>query len=604
MQSNGHFSEELKEIIGEFILESKELIETATNDMLTFEKTKERDLINNIFRAIHTIKGTSSFLNFNNLAKLAHISEDVLGRIRKNELDPELHVINLLLQSFDTMRLILDEIETKGSDQTDLSGIVRKLEEVLSGGDGKGTSIGTEEIASSLATVEPSFGVPKIESERAEVRSEAESSKISEPEKIPGRKRPQKEEQTIRIDVKKLDDLMNLVGELVLGKNRLRILSETVKKANLDNQILDSLSDVTDYIELITNELQLSVMRARLVPISKVFNKIPRMVRELCLEFNKEVDINIEGEETELDKSVIEILHDPMVHIIRNAMDHGIEPPEERERKGKPRRGMLSVKAYKEGNHIIIEVTDDGKGIDTKALKEKVKEKKLLSEEELNSMSEKEIMNLIFLPGLSTAKTVTKVSGRGVGMDVVKTSIERLNGQVYVDSLSGHWTKLTLKLPLTIAIMKSLIIEKDEDFYAIPLNNVVELVKPKENEIKYVDKKEVFVLRDKVIPVLDLSRAFGRNGSTNGKNYLVICQVEDRMIAVKVDSVVGQEEVVIKPLGEFLGNIAGIGGATIRGDGRVILILDISSLVRLTFSQIHQKKIQLLREEVGVGTVS
>ncbi|MDW8002868.1 MAG: chemotaxis protein CheA [Deltaproteobacteria bacterium] len=601
MEGNTHFSEEMKEIITEFILESRELIETATNDMLAFEKTKEGELINNIFRAIHTIKGTSSFLNFNNLAKLAHVSEDVLGRIKKNELIPELHIIDILLESFDTMKLVLEEIESRGSDEADLSNIVRKLEEVLRSGDGKRDSISLEEIAPPGAKEEPSLASLPIEVERQkEEKTEAEIAPTPERQVEPSKKKPQKEEQTIRIDVKKLDDLMNLVGELVLGKNRLRILSEMVRTSNLDHQILDNFSDVTDYIELITNELQLSVMRARLVPISKVFNKIPRMVRELCLEFKKEVELKIEGEETELDKSVIEVLHDPMVHIIRNSIDHGIEPPEEREKKGKPKKGMISVRAYKEGNHIIIEVLDDGKGIDTKAIREKVKEKRLLSEEELNSMSEKEIMNLIFLPGLSTAKTVTKVSGRGVGMDVVKTSIERLNGQVYVDSLLGHWTKLTLKLPLTIAIMKSLIIEKDQDFYAIPLNNVVELVKPRGDEIKYVDKKEVLVLRDKVIPVLDLSHAFGRDGSKNGTGYLVICNVEDRTIAVKVDRVVGQEEVVIKPLGEFLGNIAGIGGATIRGDGRVILILDIASLVRLTFSQIHQKRLQLLKEEAGL----
>jgi Chemotaxis protein histidine kinase and related kinases len=303
------------------------------------------------------------------------------------------------------------------------------------------------------------------------------------------------------------------------------------------------------------------------------------------------VELEIKGEETELDKSLIEVLHDPMVHIVRNSIDHGIETPEERVAKGKMRKGLLSISARNEGNHIIIEVFDDGKGIDTKAIKEKVKEKGLIGEEELNSMSEKEIMNLVFLPGLSTAKTVTKVSGRGVGMDVVKTNIERLNGQVCIDSEFGRWTKLTLKLPLTLAIMKSLVIEKDGELYAVPLNTVVELVKAKEEDIKFVDKKEVLVLRDRVIPVLDLSYAFGRNGSKNGRGYLVICNVDDKSVAVKVDHVVGQEEVVIKPLGEFLGNVGGIGGATIRGDGRVILILDIPSLIRLTSSHIREKRV-------------
>lgn len=568
-------NEELKEIVGEFILESKELLEIATADMLAFEKEGSDELINNVFRGIHTIKGTSSFLNFNNLSRLAHVSEDLLGKIKKKEIEPRKEVIDSLLKSFDMMKMILENIETRGDDQVDIEEILRMLEDISKGGSPAGGQIGEMDETQSVSEEEKEEGIIAHKDQ----------------EKFTQRKRAQREEQTIRIDVKKLDDLMNLVGELVLGKNRLMVLSQSARVSGLSEQVIENLSEVTNYIELVTNELQLSVMKARLVPISRVFSKIPRMVRELCNEFKKEVELEIKGEETELDKSLIEVLHDPMVHIVRNSIDHGIETPEERVAKGKMRKGLLSISARNEGNHIIIEVFDDGKGIDTKAIKEKVKEKGLIGEEELNSMSEKEIMNLVFLPGLSTAKTVTKVSGRGVGMDVVKTNIERLNGQVCIDSEFGRWTKLTLKLPLTLAIMKSLVIEKDGELYAVPLNTVVELVKAKEEDIKFVDKKEVLVLRDRVIPVLDLSYAFGRNGSKNGRGYLVICNVDDKSVAVKVDHVVGQEEVVIKPLGEFLGNVGGIGGATIRGDGRVILILDIPSLIRLTSSHIREKRV-------------
>lgn len=558
MEGAAFLSDELREIIAEFVLESKELLDRATNDVLAFEKTKEEELINNVFRSIHTIKGTSGFLNFNNLSKLAHVSEEVLGRIRKKEIRPEKQVIDVLIESFDTMRAIIDRIEKKGTDLVEIDGLVKKLEKISGGENGD-------------IQKETSDPLPEEKKETTEMKS----SEI--------------EEQTIRIDVKKLDELMNLVGELVLGKNRLIALNQNARVNGLSEKLIDSLSEVTSYIEFITNELQLSVMRARLVPVRKVFNKIPRMVRDLCGEFKKEVELRISGEETELDKSLIEALHDPMVHIVRNAIDHGIESPEERIKKGKNRKGLLSVTAYNEGNHIIIEVFDDGRGIDTKAIREKAKEKGLISDEELSSMSEKEIMNLIFLPGLSTAKTVTKISGRGVGMDVVKTKIERLNGQVYIDSEPNQWTKLVLKLPLTLAIMKSLVIEKDKELYAIPLNTVSELVKLKEEDIKFVDKKEVIVLREKIIPVLDLSSVFGRDRNGKGCGYLVVCNVEERQVAIKVDQVIGQEEVVIKPLGEFLGNIVGIGGATIRGDGRVILILDISSLVR-AYSLSHQKR--------------
>jgi two-component system chemotaxis sensor kinase CheA len=568
-------NEELKEIVGEFILESKELLEIATADMLAFEKEGSDELINNVFRGIHTIKGTSSFLNFNNLSRLAHVSEDLLGKIKKKEIEPRKEVIDSLLKSFDMMKMILENIETMGDDQVDIKEILSMLEDISKGGSPAGGQIGEMDETQSVSEEEKEEGIIAHKDQ----------------EKFTQRKKAQREEQTIRIDVKKLDDLMNLVGELVLGKNRLMVLSQSARVSGLSEQVIENLSEVTNYIELVTNELQLSVMKARLVPISRVFSKIPRMVRELCNEFKKEVELEIKGEETELDKSLIEVLHDPMVHIVRNSIDHGIETPEERVAKGKMRKGLLSISARNEGNHIIIEVFDDGKGIDTKAIKEKVKEKGLIGEEELNSMSEKEIMNLVFLPGLSTAKTVTKVSGRGVGMDVVKTNIERLNGQVCIDSEFGRWTKLTLKLPLTLAIMKSLVIEKDGELYAVPLNTVVELVKAKEEDIKFVDKKEVLVLRDRVIPVLDLSYAFGRNGSKNGRGYLVICNVDDKSVAVKVDHVVGQEEVVIKPLGEFLGNVGGIGGATIRGDGRVILILDIPSLIRLTSSHIREKRV-------------
>ena len=396
-----------------------------------------------------------------------------------------------------------------------------------------------------------------------------------------------KEEQSIRIDVKKLDELMNLVGELVLGKNRLILVNSLAKKEDTSEVVFDNLADITNYIEAITNELQLSVMRARLVPISKVFNKIPRMVRDLCGEFKKDIELKVEGEETELDRSLIEALVDPMVHIIRNSVDHGIELPDEREKKGKERKGLLSIKAYNEGNHVIIDVFDDGKGINLQAVKDKVKEKGLMTEAELASLSPKEAMNLIFIPGLSTAQKVSSVSGRGVGMDVVKTNIEKMNGQVYIDSEEGQWTKLTIKLPLTLAIMRALIVQVEDELFAIPLNTVTELVKLKEGLIKTVDKNEVMVLRNAVIPLVDLLRTFSINREEKKDGYVIICNIGEKTVGIKVHSVVGQEEVVIKPLGEFLKNIKGISGATIRGDGKVILILDIPSVI-LHYS--NQKK--------------
>jgi two-component system chemotaxis sensor kinase CheA len=320
-------------------------------------------------------------------------------------------------------------------------------------------------------------------------------------------------------------------------------------------------------------------MKARLVPISKLFNKVPRLVRDLCGESKKEIDLHIEGENTELDRSLIEALHDPLIHIIRNSLDHGVEMPEDRKKRGKQGKGILSMKAYNEGNHIIIEIYDDGNGIHLQAVKDKVKEKGLMTDSELNVMTPKEVMNLIFIPGLSTAKKLTSVSGRGVGMDVVKTNIEKMNGQVYVDSEEGQWTRLIIKLPLTLAIMRALIVKVAEDLFAIPLSTVIELVKSREGLVKSIDKNDVLVLRDKVIPVIDLGKIYSFDAREENDGYIVICIIGEKTIGIRIHSVIGQEEVVIKPLGEFLGNINGVGGATIRGDGKVILILDMPAVV-------------------------
>lgn len=593
MESKMEYENEMKEIIEEFLTESRELLDNASNQILEYEKSRDNELINSIFRGIHTIKGTSSFLNFGNLSRLAHKTEDVLGKIRKGEIEPEKYIIDTLLESVDAMKLMLDEIGLSGKDEGDTDVLIKKLEEILNSERKRIGELLVEDGFLSHRELEGLLEKQKIEGHTkklGEIVVEEGLATQRQVEKALLKQKSLKEDQTIRIDVKKLDEMMNLVGELVLGKNRLMVLNQNFRLSGISGQFADLLSEIASYIESITNELQICVMKARLVPISKVFNRIPRMVRELSNEFGKEIELRISGEETELDKSVIEVLHDPMVHIIRNSIDHGIEPPDERERKGKSRKGLLAIDARNVENHIIIEVFDDGRGIDTKALREKVLEKGLMREEEINSMTEKEIMNLIFLPGLSTAKKVTKVSGRGVGMDVVKSSIEKLNGQVYVDSEQGKWTRLTLKLPLTLAIMKSLIVKNDDEIFAIPLTSVSELVKSRPDDIRYVDKNEVMILRDNVVPILDLSRIFKKNGKNGSSGYFVVCNVDEKQIALKVDQVLGQEEVVIKPLGEFLGNISGISGATIRGDGSVTLIIDIPSLVKRFAEMTHLKR--------------
>jgi len=584
--------DEMQEIIDEFIVESSELMDNVIQDIVVIEKNQDEEVVNSIFRAVHTIKGTSSFLGFNALSQLAHKAEDVLGVIRKGEMATDQTVADILLESFDLIKAMIDDIREQGSENQDASSVIAKLAGLLDPAKKAAQSESEEKKKIGELLVEENI-ITKSELDDALKKQETEKDKkvgeIIVEEKyatetqvnkiLVKQKAPKQEEQSIRIDVKKLDDLMNLVGELVLGKNRLILVNSMAKKGEETETVFDNLTDITNYIEVITNELQLSVMRARLVPVSKVFNKIPRMVRDLCSEFKKDIELKVEGEETELDRSLIEALTDPLIHIIRNSVDHGVEVPEERVKNGKRAKGLLSIRAYNEGNHVIIEIYDDGKGINIQAVKDKVKEKGLMTDAELASLSQKEAMNLVFIPGLSTAQKVSKVSGRGVGMDVVKTNIEKMNGQAHIDSEEGKWTKLTIKLPLTLAIMRALIVKVTEELFAIPLNTVTELVKIREGLIKTVDKNEVLVLRNTVIPIVDLSKAFFINGEEDGSGYLVICNIGDKTIGIKVLSVIGQEEVVIKPLGEFLKDIKGISGATIRGDGKVILILDIPSVI-------------------------
>jgi two-component system chemotaxis sensor kinase CheA len=592
--------DEMQEIIDEFIAESGELMDNVIQDVVTIEQSQDEETINGIFRAVHTIKGTSSFLGFNVLSELTHKAEDVLGLVRKGELTTDHETADVLLETFDLIKLIINDIRLHGTEKQDITPVLEKLKGLMEGEKNKAKvpveeqkklgEILLEEKILTKSELDDVLKKQKREKDKkiGEIVVEEKFATEGQMKNILiQQKTANKEEQSVRIDVKKLDELMNLVGELVLGKNRLILVNSLAKKEDTNEVIFDNLADITNYIEAITNELQLSVMRARLVPISKVFNKIPRMVRDLCAEFKKDIELRVEGEETELDRSLIEALVDPMVHIVRNSVDHGIERPDEREKKGKERKGILSIKAYNEGNHVIIDVFDDGKGINLQAVKDKVKEKGLMTEAELTSLSSKEAMNLIFIPGLSTVQKVSNVSGRGVGMDVVRTNIEKMNGQVYIDSEEGQWTKLTIKLPLTLAIMRALIVRVEDELFAIPLNTVTELVKVKEGLIKTVDQNEVMVLRNAVIPLIDLLRSFSINKEKKKDGYIVICGIGEKTVGIKVHSVVGQEEVVIKPLGEFLKNIKGISGATIRGDGKVILILDIPAVI-LQYS--NQKK--------------
>ena len=635
--------DDMKEIMEDFLIEAFELIEQIDHDLVELEANPEDlELLNRIFRVAHTVKGSSSFLNFDVLTELTHHMEDVLNKARKGELKITPDIMDVVLESVDMMKGLLESIRDNGSDAAagiDIKNICVRLTQIS---EGEAPSAAAEAPAAPVPEpVKEPEPVAPAEEAAPEV-SDTELSKLSDseveaeierllkvrkaedqarraskgiapksPEEIapatsaapapapkpaPSRERDADkkvpaassnsavaQEQTIRVEVKRLDHLMNLIGELVLGKNRLLKIYDDVEERYEGEKFLEELNQVVSSLSLVTTDIQLAVMKTRMLPIAKVFNKFPRMIRDLSRDLGKQIDLEISGEETELDKSIVEEIGDPLVHIIRNSCDHGIEDPETRKAMGKPEKGLVQLKAYNEGNHIVVEIVDDGKGLDADMLKAKSIEKGIITEREADAMSEKEAFGLIFKPGFSTAAKVTNVSGRGVGMDVVKTNIEKLNGIIDIESEVGKGTVMKLKIPLTLAIIQSLLVGTQEEFYAIPLASVLETVRVPIDDIYTIDGKNVLRLRDEVLSLVRLSDVFGVNKVFDGgdQTYVVIIGVAEAKLGIIVDTLVGQEEIVIKSMGDYLQNIPGIAGATIRGDGRVTLIIDVGAMMEM-----------------------
>ena len=616
--------DDMQEILEDFLVEAFELIEQIDHDLVELESNPEDlELLNRIFRVAHTVKGSSSFLNFDVLTKLTHHMEDVLNKARHGELKITPDIMDVVLESVDMMKALLRSIRERGNDVdagVNISDICDRLTAINEGKD-ISSSKPKEEVkeeakepsamdqepevdvnslseAEVEAEIERLLKVRKAEDQaRREKQKQNEQSEASAPKvetSAPKESKPQQKEsntpaqssasaveQTIRVEVKRLDNLMNLIGELVLGKNRLLKIYDDVEERYEGEKFLEELNQVVSQLSLVTTDIQLAVMKTRMLPIAKVFNKFPRMVRDLSRELGKQIDLEISGEETELDKSIVEEIGDPLVHIIRNSCDHGIEDPKDRLAAGKPEKGVIELKAYNERNHIVVEIVDDGKGIDALAVKMKALERGLITEREVDNMTDKEAFSLIFKPGFSMAKQVTNVSGRGVGMDVVKTNIEKLNGIIDIDSEVGRGTIMKLKIPLTLAIIQSLLVGSQEEFYAIPLASVKETVRVPVDDIYTIEGKNVLRLRDEVLSLVRLSDLFGVKQifESGDQTYVVVINVADSKLGIIVDSLIGQEEIVIKSLGNYLQNIRGIAGGTIRGDGKVTLIVDVGMIM-------------------------
>lgn len=555
-------NDDMQELLQDFLVETNEIIENLDHDLVTLESNQnDLDLLNKIFRGAHTMKGSSSFLGFDKLSTVTHHAEEILNKLRKGEIVVTRDIMDVLLEFVDVTKKVVEDIE-KGTDTTDTSNVIKNLKLA-----NEGKSIARAESApSSKASQVPSAQPP--------------ASKKEEP-KPADNKGGAVLEQTIRVDVSRLDALLNLVGELVLSRNRLAQISGELENKFENEYLIEQLIETTSQIGMNTTELQLAVMKTRMIPIGKVFNKFPRMVRDLSRESGKEIELMISGEETELDKSVVEEIGDPLIHMIRNSCDHGVESPEVREAEGKPRKGTVFLAAYHEGNHIVIEIKDDGAGMDPEVLKRKAIEKKVITPEEAAAMDDSQAYALIFKPGFSTAEKVTNISGRGVGMDVVRTNVEKLNGIISIESELGRGTTFFLKLPLTLAIIQALLVEISGETFAIPLVSVIETVRISTSEIHSFEGREVLKLRDRVLSLVRLDEAFDLDETQSEEIYVVVVALAEKQLGFIVDKLIGQEEIVIKSLGEYIGGNPGIAGATITGNGRVRLIIDVAGVIEL-----------------------
>lgn len=590
----------MKEIVESFIVETKEIIENLDLDLVELENNPENsELLNKVFRAFHTIKGTSGFLGLEKLPLLTHRCEDILNKLRKGEVSLTSEMMDGLLSAFDRIKLLLNSIETKKNEDVNIQKSIKELDNILNRNSsrnsvpvakgqlkgkkakekidpGKNQSAKNNLEKTTAAGNENNANTENHPAEKAEEPADTEKEKLNAASK--------KEDTNIRVDVERLDQLLNIVSELVLGRNQLAQISSRFAAEFEGTDLARDLSETTKHIDLMTNELQLVVMKTRMIKIGKVFNRFPRLVRDLSKEMNKNIRLEIEGEETELDKTLIEEIYDPLVHLVRNSVDHGIETPEVRKNAGKDPAGKIVLSAHQEGNDIIISIEDDGKGIDPVLIKERAVSKNLISEAKANELSLQDIYNLIFLPGFSTAEKVTNVSGRGVGMDVVRTNVQKLRGIINVESAVGKGTKIIIRLPLTLAIITGMIVRIAREYYVIPLSSVVEVIRVHSDNIYSVNGNEVIRVRDIVLPIVDLTHLLNRNNYSDKTvvwQYIVMCGIAEKRFGIKVDELLGQKEVVIKSLGSYLGDVKGIAGSTIMGDGTVVMILDMGELINM-----------------------
>jgi len=560
-----------QQLINDLLIESLEGLDRFDKELLALENhAGGAETMNNIFRVIHTIKGTAGCIGLCKIESTAHVGENLLSLLRDGKLQSSSEMISALLALSDALRGMLRDLEASGTEgQRDHSALLQRLRDLQ-------TATPSPAAPSPAPNAPAAFGLfadtPADATAEIQLRSAPEKPAASEPAQAA---RASIADSAIRVDVVQLDKLMNLVGELVLARNQ--IMQNTTQ---LDAA---ALLIASQRLNLITTELQGSVMKTRMQPIGNIWTKFPRVVRDLSQELGKKINLVMEGQDTELDRTIIEAIKDPLMHIVRNAADHGLELPAVRAAAGKPEEGRLTLRAFHEGGQVNIEFIDDGQGINAARVKAKAVERGLVTADQASRLSERETHNLIFLPGFSTVDKVTTISGRGVGMDVVKTNIEKIGGSVDVQSSAGQGTTIKILIPLTLAIIPALIVTSGGERFAIPQVSLLELVRLESEDahkkIESIYNAPVYRLRGQLLPLVDLSRDLGLDGrksaSADGAVNIVVVQADGRQFGLIVDAINDTEEIVVKPLGKQLKSITCFAGATIMGDGRVALILDV-----------------------------
>ncbi len=637
-------------LLNDFLVETMEHLEEMENSLLQLEKTPEdQGTLDDIFRSAHTIKGAAEYLGMARIAELSHQLENLLDQMRRNERPVDRDAIDLLIASRDRIGLLSEDLEQTGTEQNaidDLLDRIRGLQAnapsqpltTAADAGGDATPAPTERetpdfeiplfadseddplLEESLPGTAAADVIPELASITASAATAdddtgppvdpAASADRRDPER-PGRRQTDRIgdkiiKQSIRVDAGKIDALMNQVGELVVSRawfaqlfSEMRELQQSLKQSfKLDTREMKQvkgltfrLSEATVALGRVANELQEGVMKVRMLPIAQLFNRYPRLVFDLVRDTDKQVELDIRGEDTELDKMVIEEISDPLIHIIRNAVDHGVEPVEERRRQGKPETANIRLEAYHEGNHVVIEIADDGHGLDLDRIRAKALAGNFANRDELERMTPKDLTGLIMHPGFSTAEKITHTSGRGVGMDVVKKNIEKLNGTIEIDTTPGVETRFRIKIPLTLAIIPALLIKVRGELFTIPLATVEETLRIEEKHISTIEGVEVMQLRESTLPLVCLDGLFNMDvaGSID-RAFVVVVSTGLKRVGLVVDELLGQEEVVIKPLEDYLQERSGFSGATILGDGRISLILDVYELVNLSIDREAQKK--------------